>query len=126
MNGRDDLRSVVANYYNGLYRVGKTSKYTKENVAIVGGGRAGLSRLMCTLHNCNVGYSLPDYTAYSQLLGEFNGISPIVVEQDDPENATTSPESLRRQVRAKQRDGTVCRNKSNTSKYPHTLARSFR
>ena len=69
VNGRSDLREAVANYYNKFFRSGKESQYSPENVAIVAGGRAGLSRLMCTLHNCNVGYSLPDYTAYSQLLG---------------------------------------------------------
>ncbi|GMI53626.1 hypothetical protein ScalyP_jg8279 [Parmales sp. scaly parma] len=99
VNGRSDLREAVANYYNKFFRSGKESQYSPENVAIVAGGRAGLSRLMCTLHNCNVGYSLPDYTAYSQLLGEFNGISPIVVEQDEENCTATSAESLRRQVR---------------------------
>jgi len=39
------LRDAVANLYNVTYREGKASKYTYENVCIVPGGRAGLSRI---------------------------------------------------------------------------------
>lgn len=66
-------------------------------MAIVPGGRAGLSRLMASLHNVNVGYFLPDYTAYQQLLGEFQGVAPIAVSHDI-DGLRTSPEHLRRQI----------------------------
>ena len=39
------LREAVANLYNVTYRQDKKSKYTAENVCIVPGGRAGLSRI---------------------------------------------------------------------------------
>ena len=57
VNGRHDLRQAVADYYNHWFRQGekgkdKPSYYSAANVAIVSGGRAGLSRLMCSLHNC--------------------------------------------------------------------------
>jgi hypothetical protein len=39
------LREAVANLYNDNYRKGKASQYTYENVCIVPGGRAGLSRV---------------------------------------------------------------------------------
>jgi hypothetical protein len=39
------LREAVANLYNVTYRQDKRSKYTVENVCIVPGGRAGLSRV---------------------------------------------------------------------------------
>jgi hypothetical protein len=39
------LREAVANLYNHTYRQGKASQYTHENVCIVPGGRAGLSRV---------------------------------------------------------------------------------
>jgi aspartate/methionine/tyrosine aminotransferase len=39
------LREAVANLYNETYRQDKESKYTYENVCIVPGGRAGLSRV---------------------------------------------------------------------------------
>lgn len=47
--GVKDLRQAVANLYNHTYRQGKLSQYTYENVCIVPGGRAGLSRLAAVI-----------------------------------------------------------------------------
>jgi aspartate/methionine/tyrosine aminotransferase len=66
----------VAEYYNHLYRQGKDSKYSFENVCIVPGGRAGLTRCMAAMGNTQVGYFTPDYTAYQQSLGLFVRITP--------------------------------------------------
>ena len=92
------LRDAVAAYYNENYRAHKQSKYTRANVAIVPGGRAGISRLMATLHNLNIGYFLPEYTAYTQLLAEFDGVSAIPLHHDNGD--TTSPRRLREAVRS--------------------------
>jgi hypothetical protein len=43
------LREAVANLYNHTYRKNKASQYTYENVCIVPGGRAGLSRLAAVI-----------------------------------------------------------------------------
>lgn len=43
------LREAVADLYNQTYRQGKNSQYTFENVCIVPGGRAGLSRLAAVI-----------------------------------------------------------------------------
>ena len=43
------LREAVANLYNHTYRQGKASQYTYENVCIVPGGRAGLSRVAAVI-----------------------------------------------------------------------------
>jgi aspartate/methionine/tyrosine aminotransferase len=99
VNGRKDLRQAIADYYNFFFRQGKASQYTYENVCVTGGGRSGLNRLMGSLQNINVGYTTPDYTAYSQLLGEFVGISPIPVAHDDPEGLLTTAPELRKQIR---------------------------
>lgn len=45
------LRDAVANLYNVTYRQGKESQYTHENVCIVPGGRAGLSRVAAVIAN---------------------------------------------------------------------------
>lgn len=45
MGGAADLRKAVAKLYNHTYREGMESQYTYENVCIVPGGRAGLSRV---------------------------------------------------------------------------------
>jgi hypothetical protein len=46
---RTELRAAVANLYNHTYRQGKASQYTYENVCIVPGGRAGLSRVAAVI-----------------------------------------------------------------------------
>ena len=62
VNGDWALRRAVAKYYNEIYRKGKASLYTAENVAIVGGGSLALTRLCCAMDNVNLGHFLPDYT----------------------------------------------------------------
>lgn len=44
-NGTTELRTAIAKHYNETYRVGKESQYTFRNVAVVPGGRAGLTRV---------------------------------------------------------------------------------
>jgi len=44
-----ELREAVANLYNVTYRKGKASQYTYDNVCIVPGGRAGLSRIAAVI-----------------------------------------------------------------------------
>ena len=41
VDGTTELRTAVAEHYNRLYRRGKSSQYTAENVCISGGGRLG-------------------------------------------------------------------------------------
>ena len=52
--GIRELRDKVANYYNTLYREGRESQYTADNVCIVPGGRAGLTRIMAILADTQV------------------------------------------------------------------------
>lgn len=44
-----ELREAVAHLYNTTYRQDKASQYTYENVCIVPGGRAGLSRIAAVI-----------------------------------------------------------------------------
>lgn len=67
LGGTDELREVVAAHYNRLYRKGKRSQYTKANVCVAQGGRLALTRAMAALGPVNVGYQLPDYTAYEDM-----------------------------------------------------------
>jgi len=76
VTGLTELREKVSNYYNHLYRQGKSSQFTKDNICVVPGGRAGLTRIMAVLGNINIGYFSPDYTAYEQCLGLFLRICP--------------------------------------------------
>ncbi len=68
IEGTPELRSAVADYYNRLFRVGKASQYGPENVAIAQGGRLALSRALAAVGPTIVGYQLPDYTAYEDML----------------------------------------------------------
>ena len=73
--GIKGLRAAVANLYNAHHRVGKVSKYTWENVCIVPGGRAGLIRIAAVLNNAYLGFFIPDYTAYNEMLSLFKNVS---------------------------------------------------
>lgn len=53
--------------YNETYREGMESQYTYENVCIVPGGRAGLSRVAAVVGDVYCGYQVPEYTTYSEV-----------------------------------------------------------
>ncbi|KAF8735827.1 hypothetical protein AX14_001403 [Amanita brunnescens Koide BX004] len=75
--GLKQLREAVANLYNLTYRQGKSSQYTFENVCIVPGGRAGLSRVAAVVGDVYCNHQIPDYTAYSQVLSAFKRLIPV-------------------------------------------------
>ena len=76
---------AVANLYNAHHRQGKASKYTWENVCIVPGGRAGLIRIAAVLGNAYLGFFVPDYTAYNEMLSLFKNFAaiPIPLSRED-------------------------------------------
>jgi hypothetical protein len=82
VTGHKALCQKVADLYNHLYRKGKRSQYTSDNVSISGGGRAGLTRIVASLGNINMGHFLPDYTAYEELLSVFKAFVPIPILLD--------------------------------------------
>ncbi|PSK35973.1 hypothetical protein B9Z65_5788 [Elsinoe australis] len=83
--GIKPLRDAVANLYNEHHRQGKESKYTWKNVAIVPGGRAGLIRIAAVLGNAYLGFFIPDYTAYNEMLSLFRNFAaiPIPLSRED-------------------------------------------
>ena len=101
VTGLTELRKKVADYYNYLYRQGKTSQYTADNVCIVPGGRAGITRIMAVLGNVQVGYFTPDYTAYEQALGLFLRVSPSPLLHQDVNEALMPPEDFEFQLRGR-------------------------
>lgn len=72
--GIKGLRAAVANLYNAHHREGKDSQYSWENVCIVPGGRAGLIRIAAVLNNAYLGFFIPDYTAYNEMLSLFKNV----------------------------------------------------
>jgi aspartate/methionine/tyrosine aminotransferase len=79
--GIKPLRAAVANLYNANYRQGKQSQYSWENVCIVPGGRAGLIRIAAVLGNAYLGFFIPDYTAYNEMLSLFKNVSGDAVRR---------------------------------------------
>ena len=67
LGGTDEMRELVAAHYNRLYRRRKRSQYTAANVCVASGGRLALTRAFAALGPVNVGYQLPDYTAYEDM-----------------------------------------------------------
>ncbi len=68
LGGLDELREAVAAHTNRLHRRGQASQYGPRNIAVAQGGRLALSRALVALGALNVGYQLPDYTAYEDML----------------------------------------------------------
>ncbi|MFT4554456.1 MAG: aspartate/methionine/tyrosine aminotransferase [Chlamydiales bacterium] len=98
VSGNMELRQSVADFYNKIFREGKSSQYTYENVCIAGGGRIALSRLAAALGNINMGHFLPDYTAYEELLGIFKAFTPIPILLDEASGYQISLDELRNEV----------------------------
>jgi len=67
LGGTPELRAAVAAHVNRLFRKGKRSQYGPENVCVASGGRLALTRAFAALGAVNVGYQLPDYTAYEDM-----------------------------------------------------------
>ena len=93
-----ELREAVAALYNQLYRRGLASQYTAENVAISGGGRAGLTRVVASLGHVNLGHFLPDYTAYEELLDTFGTFLPIPILLDADRAYAFTASDLEREI----------------------------
>jgi N-succinyldiaminopimelate aminotransferase len=96
--GLRELREAVANLYNRLYRKGKASQYTFENVSISGGGRTALTRAAAALGHINLGHFLPDYTAYEELLDIFKAFTPIPILLEPSRGYAFTPEDLRKEI----------------------------
>jgi aspartate/methionine/tyrosine aminotransferase len=121
--GMTELRGKVAAYYNHLYRrrrsrhsgssgdgtgtantseaLSFSSQYTADNVCIVPGGRAGISRIMAVLGTVQVGFFTPDYTAYEQALGLYLRVSPSPFVHRDVNEASMDPAEFDFQCRGR-------------------------
>ncbi|PFH54247.1 hypothetical protein AMATHDRAFT_53129 [Amanita thiersii Skay4041] len=97
--GIRELREAVANLYNYTYRKGKASQYTYENVCIVPGGRAGLSRVAAVISDVYCGYQVPDYTAYAQVLSAFKRLVPVPTILDAKHKYKLDLEQVKKDIR---------------------------
>lgn len=118
--GLDEVREAVATLYNELYRQGKSSKYTAENVAVCGGGRLALTRVVASLGQINLGHFLPDYTAYEELLDIFSSFTSIPILLDPEEGYQFTVDALQREILGRGLGGILISNPCNpTGKLLH-------
>ena len=92
--GIKPLREAVANLYNAHHRQGKASQYTWENVCIVPGGRAGLIRIAAVLGQAYLGFFIPDYTAYNEMMSLFRSFSTIPIPLNRDDNYHIHPQAI--------------------------------
>lgn len=111
--GIAELRQAVAELYNSLYRVGRTSQYTAANVCICGGGRASLTRAVAALGEINLGHFLPDYTAYEELLDIFKLFTSIPILLDPATGYHFTADELRREITGRGLSAVLLSNPSN-------------
>ncbi|MBX3128035.1 MAG: pyridoxal phosphate-dependent aminotransferase [Polyangiaceae bacterium] len=93
-----ELREAVAGLYNDLFRRGRGSKYSAENVAIAGGGRVSIMRTCAAIGTVNLGHFLPDYTAYEELLDVFRRFNPIPILLDPERGYAFGVDELEREI----------------------------
>ena len=114
LEGTDEMRATVAAHYNRLYRRGKTSQYTAANVAVADGGRLALTRAMAALGHVTVGYQLPDYTAYEDMLNmHLTRVRAVPVVGPAERGFSVSPDQLAREAREKELDAYLFSNPCN-------------
>jgi len=93
------LREAVADLYNLTYRKNKASQYTYENVCIVPGGRAGLSRVAAVIGDVYCSYQIPDYTAYDQVLSAFKRLVPVPTALEPSQKYKLDIEQTKKDIR---------------------------
>jgi len=99
LGGLPELREAVAGHVNRLFRQDTGSRYTAANVAVAQGGRLALSRAFAALGALNVGYQLPDYTAYEDMLDlHLSRITPIPLRAPESNGFAITPAQFEQAV----------------------------
>src|SRR5262245_21997589 len=99
LGGLDELRESVAAHTNRLFRRRKASQYARSNIAVAQGGRLALSRALAALGAVNVGYQLPDYTAYEDMLDlHLARLTPIPLRAAEENGFAITPVQFERAV----------------------------
>lgn len=96
--GIKSLRAAVAKLYNEHHRKGLKSQYSWENVCIVPGGRAGLIRIAAVLGQAYLGYFIPDYTAYNEMLSLFRNFAAIPIPLKYEDNYHLKPSRIEEEL----------------------------
>ncbi len=98
LNGTQQLREAIAAHYNRLYRKNKASQYKAENVSIAMGGRLVLTHVCNMLGNIRLGYKVPEYPAYADILNNHKGRIEAIHIPTTAENNFSIPGEAFKQV----------------------------
>ncbi|MDC1419947.1 pyridoxal phosphate-dependent aminotransferase [Euryarchaeota archaeon] len=94
INGTDEMREAVANHYNRYFRRGK-KPYTAANVGIAQGGRLMLSRVFGAVQG-KMGYQIPDYTAYQDMMDYATPrLEPVLISTTEENNFSIPPNEFK-------------------------------
>ena len=96
--GIKTLRTAIARLYNEHHRKGMDSQYSWENVCVVPGGRAGLIRIAAVLGHAYLGFFIPDYTAYNEMLSLFRNFGTIPVPLAREDGYHLRPEKIAEEI----------------------------
>ncbi len=99
IGGTEELRTAIAAHYNRLFRRGKSSQYTADNVSVASGGRLMLTRIFAALGNGNLGYQIPDYTAYEDMIAYHDHrLTPVLLQTKEDDGFMLPPAVLARAI----------------------------
>lgn len=114
IGGSQAARQAVADHYNRLYRQGKKSQYTADNVSIAAGGRLVLSRIFAALGEGRLGYQIPDYTAYEDMINyHMHRVTPVLLETVPEKGFALPAAELRAAIQEHKLDAYVVSNPCN-------------
>jgi len=87
LNGMCALRTAIADNYNRLYRKDKVSKYTADNISIAMGGRLALTRIFSIIAPVRLGFKVPEYPGYEDMLNyQLERIIPVRIHTKKENN----------------------------------------
>lgn len=114
VNGISQLRKTIADYYNRLYRIDKESKYTADNVSIAMGGRLILTRIFTIIGSVKLGYKVPEYPAYEDIINyQQHRITPICVPSKKENNHAVSSLEFEEAIKKHELDAFLLSNPCN-------------
>jgi hypothetical protein len=114
IDGTSEMRQCIADHYNRLYRRGKRSQYGPQNVSVAAGGRLMLTRIFAALGDVNVGYQIPDYTAYEDMLAYHqHRFTPVPVPASEEHGFALLARDFRREVATRGLEAFVLSNPCN-------------
>ena len=95
LGGTVELRQAIAEHTNRLHRQGRTSLYTADNVSVAAGGRLALTRAFQALGDGRLGYQVPDYTAYEDMIDVHrHRLQPVALVAEEADGFLLSPDHL--------------------------------